>query len=63
MDEKRCNNKKEYFLNPQEDSDDPYESSQMMLFILNQNGMSGLDSLRSVERYRRFAVVGSGSEL
>ena len=33
----------------------------MMLFILNRNGMFGLDTLRSVERYRRFAAAGSGS--
>ncbi len=32
-----------------------------MLFILNRNGMFGLYSLRSVERYRRFAAAGSGS--
>jgi ATP-dependent protease HslVU (ClpYQ) peptidase subunit len=56
-----CKLKEEYFLNPREDSDDPYESSQMMLFILNRNGMFGLDSLRSAERYRRFAAAGSGS--
>jgi len=53
-----CKLKEEYFLNPQEDSDDPYESSQMMLFILNRNGMFGLDTLRSAERYRRFAAAG-----
>jgi ATP-dependent protease HslVU (ClpYQ) peptidase subunit len=56
-----CKLKKEYFLNSQMDSDDPYESSQMMLFILNRNGMFGLDTLRSAERYRRFAAAGSGS--
>ena len=53
--------KEEYFLNAQENADDPYESSQMMLFILNRNGMFGLDTLRSAERYRRFAAAGSGS--
>jgi len=53
--------KKDYFLNTSEDLDDPYESSRMMLFVLNRNGMFGLDSLRSVERYRRFAAAGSGS--
>lgn len=56
-----CKLKKEYFLNAQEDSDDPYESSQMRLFVLNRNGMFGLDTLRSAERYRRFAAAGSGS--
>jgi ATP-dependent protease HslVU (ClpYQ) peptidase subunit len=56
-----CKLKEEYFLNTRVDSDDPYESSQMMLFILNRNGMFGLDTLRSAERYRRFAAAGSGS--
>jgi len=53
--------KKDYFLNPSEDFDDPYESSQMMLYILNRHGMFALYSLRSVERCRRFAATGSGS--
>lgn len=53
--------KNEYFLNTSEDCDDPYESSQMMLFIINRNGMFGLYSMRSVERHRRFAAAGSGS--
>jgi ATP-dependent HslUV protease subunit HslV len=53
--------KREYFLNTSDDDDEPYESSQMMLFILNRNGMFGLDSLRSADRYRRFAAAGSGS--
>jgi ATP-dependent HslUV protease subunit HslV len=53
--------KKDYFLNTSEDCDDPYESSQMMLFIANRNGMFGLYSLRSVERFRCFAAAGSGS--
>ena len=53
--------KKEYFLNTQDDDDVPYESSQMMLFILNQYGMFTLYALRSVERCLRFAAAGSGS--
>jgi len=53
--------KKKYFLNTTEDVDDPYESSQMGLFVLNRNGMFGLYSMRSVERHRRFAAAGSGS--
>ena len=53
--------KKEYFLNPQEDLDDPYESSRMGLMILTRNGMFGLAPLRSVTHYRRFAAAGSGA--
>ena len=54
--------KNEYFLNPTEGADDPYESSQMTLFVLNQKGMFGLYSYRSVDRLRRFAAAGSGAE-
>ncbi len=54
--------KSQYFLNTTEDLDDPYESSQMMLFVLNRHGMFGLYSIRSVERYRRFAAAGSGGK-
>ena len=53
--------KKEYFLNTQDDDDVPSESSQMMLFILNQYGMFALYALRSVERCLRFNAAGSGS--
>lgn len=53
--------KDEYFLNTAIDSDDPYESSQMMLFILNRHGMFALYSERCVERCRRFTATGSGS--
>jgi ATP-dependent HslUV protease subunit HslV len=53
--------KDKYFLNTTEDDDDPYESSQMRLFVLNRNGMFGLCSMRGVERYRCFAAAGSGT--
>lgn len=53
--------KEEYFLNPTEEADDPYESSQMTLFFLNRKGMFGLYPYRSVERQRRFAAAGSGT--
>lgn len=53
--------KDDYFLNPSEDEDDPYESSQMTLFIMNRHGLFALYSLRSVDRFKRFAAVGSGS--
>jgi ATP-dependent protease HslVU (ClpYQ) peptidase subunit len=54
--------KDEYFLNSQEDEEDPYESSQMDLFIANRYGIFGVYSLREVFEYQRFWAVGSGSE-
>jgi ATP-dependent HslUV protease, peptidase subunit HslV len=53
--------KEEYFLNATGDRDDPFESSQLTLFVLNRYGLFGLYSLRSVQRYERFAAVGSGA--
>jgi ATP-dependent HslUV protease subunit HslV len=53
--------KSDYFLNTSEDVDDAYESSQMTLFVLNERGMFGLCSMRSVDRYRRFTAAGSGT--
>jgi len=54
--------KKEYFLNPQEDEEDPYESSQIDMFIANRYGIFGIFSLREVFEYLKFWAIGSGSE-
>lgn len=53
--------KDDYFLNEQ-DGASAWESTQMTLLLLNRHGLFGLYSNRTVERYRRFAAVGSGSE-
>jgi ATP-dependent HslUV protease, peptidase subunit HslV len=53
--------KEEYFLNAAGDRGDPFESSQLTVFVLNRFGLFGLYSLRSVQRYERFAAVGSGA--
>ena len=54
--------KSDYYLNPKEDDDDPFESSQIDFLIANQAGIFGLYSLRSVQEYTRFYAFGSGSE-
>ncbi len=54
--------REEYFLNPKENDDDPYESNQMDIFIANQYGIFGLYSLREVFEYLKFWAIGSGSE-
>jgi ATP-dependent HslUV protease subunit HslV len=53
--------KQDYFLNPHEEEDHPYESTQMTLFVMNRHGLFAMYSLRSVDRCRRFAAMGSGS--
>jgi ATP-dependent HslUV protease, peptidase subunit HslV len=53
--------KEEYFLSAGPERDEPFETSQITAFVLNRYGLFGLYSLRSVDRYERFAAVGSGS--
>jgi ATP-dependent protease HslVU (ClpYQ) peptidase subunit len=52
--------KDDYFLNPTEDTDDPFESSQFSCLIANQHGIFGLYALRSVQEYTKFYAFGSG---
>lgn len=52
--------KRDYFLNPCEERELPYESSQMSLFVINRHGMFRLCSLREADRCLRFAAEGSG---
>lgn len=54
--------KDEYFLNPKEDDEQPFESSQMDCLIAGPAGIFGVYSLRSIQEYRRFYAFGSGSE-
>lgn len=55
--------KNEYFVDPQEDKDQPVESSQVSALICNANGIYELESYRSVAEYQRFWAIGSGRNL
>jgi ATP-dependent protease HslVU (ClpYQ) peptidase subunit len=52
--------KEEFFLKPEEDEEDAYESSQMTILIANQHGIFSVFSLREVYEYQRFWAIGSG---
>jgi len=52
--------KEHAYLNPKEDEDDPYESSQITALIANNSGIYGIYSLREVFEFDRFWSVGSG---
>ena len=52
--------KEQAFLNPKEDEDDPYESSQITALIANDSGIYGVFSLREVFEFDRFWGIGSG---
>lgn len=52
--------KEHAYLNPKEDEDDPYESSQIVALIANDSGIYGVYSYREVFDYDRFWAIGSG---
>ena len=52
--------KEQGYLNPKEDEDDPYESSQITALIVNNSGIYGVYSYREVFDYDRFWSIGSG---
>ena len=54
--------KDEAFLNPKEEEDDPYESSQMTLMIANPSGIFAVYSMREVFEFDRFWAIGSGRD-
>ena len=54
--------KEQHFLNPKEEDDDPYESTQITALIANRSGIFGIYSMREVFEYTRFWAAGSGRE-
>ena len=54
--------KEQHFLNPKEEEDDPYESTQITALIANASGIFGVYSMREVFEYTQFWAVGSGRE-
>jgi ATP-dependent HslUV protease, peptidase subunit HslV len=54
--------KEQHFLNPKEEEDDPYESTQITALVANRHGIFGVYSMREVFEYTQFWAVGSGRE-
>jgi ATP-dependent HslUV protease subunit HslV len=54
--------KEQHFLNPKEEEDDPYESTQVQALVANEHGIFGVYSMREVFEYTRYWAVGSGRE-
>jgi len=52
--------KETYFLQPKEDDNDPYESSQFTVIIGNASGIYGLYSYREIFEFKEFWGIGSG---
>ncbi len=54
--------KEQHFLNPKEEEDDPYESTQITALVANRDGIFGVYSMREVFEYTKFWAAGSGRE-
>ena len=54
--------KEQHFLNPKEEDDDPYESTQITALVANPHGIFGVYSMREVFEYTQFWAAGSGRE-
>jgi ATP-dependent protease HslVU (ClpYQ) peptidase subunit len=54
--------KEQHYLNPKEEEDDPYESTQITALIANGHGIFGVYSMREVFEYTKFWAAGSGRE-
>ena len=54
--------KEEAFLNPKEEEDDPYESSQLTALVVNATGIYGVYSMREVFEFDKFWSIGSGRD-
>ncbi len=54
--------KDDYHLNPNDEKDDEYESSQIMTLLANPYGIYGIYPLRSVIEFSKFWACGSGME-
>jgi ATP-dependent protease HslVU (ClpYQ) peptidase subunit len=54
--------KEQHFLNPKEEEDDPYESTQMTALVANAHGIFGVYSMREVFEYTQYWAAGSGRE-
>ncbi len=55
--------KEQHFLNPKEEEDDPYESTQITALIANEHGIFGVFSMREVFEYTRVLVGGLGTRV
>ena len=55
--------KDDYFLNPKDEDDDPYESSRIDTLIVNPHGIFAVYALREVFEYSKFWAVGSGGDI
>lgn len=51
-----------YFVNPNDDEDASFESSQMDILIANKHGIFGVAAYRSVQEFTRYYACGMGDQ-
>ncbi len=54
--------KDDYYLNPSDQEEDPYESIRFDAVLMNPHGIFGLFSLREVYEYTQYWAVGAGAD-
>lgn len=54
--------KQKYFLTPQQSQEDIFESSELMLLLINSHGIFEVDWMRNVREYAQLAAIGTGDE-
>jgi ATP-dependent HslUV protease, peptidase subunit HslV len=54
--------KEDFHLNPHDEKDAAYETSQMSVLLANPDGIFGVYSLRSVDEFTKFWAFGSGTD-
>ncbi|MBS1797064.1 MAG: hypothetical protein JSS81_24770 [Acidobacteria bacterium] len=54
--------KESYFLRPDDQDDDAFETSRMNVLIVNPSGVFAVGVLRDVTEYKRFTAFGSGCD-
>lgn len=54
--------KEEYYLTPQHNEGDIFESSEFLLLFVNSHGIFEVDWMRNIREYSKMAAIGTGDE-
>jgi ATP-dependent protease HslVU (ClpYQ) peptidase subunit len=54
--------KEKYFLRPEDQESDEFETSRMSVLIVNPHGIFSVGVMRDVSQYKRFTAFGSGCD-
>lgn len=54
--------KEEYFIETEEDKEQPVESNQITALVVNRNGIFEIDTYREVQEFNDYTAIGSGNK-